>query len=633
MIPEAKRKRGGLSDFLVLLVLMCLIPMVYGQKPAQSGKGFYAISTSTKPPTLAIVDAAELKVVGSIPLDQDLADWTMRPASRFLYLLYAPEDEPGRLTILDLKERRAVEQIPLGRRPIRPRLSVDMRFLICLSLGRAAGPNSSGEPSRVTIVDTSSNKVAGAFSIGPAMGSGRDRLGFGYSTLVTTDPPRLIVLSPTTDDQGSFNKTAVSVFDIQRKERLAEIVLENPAVRLILSPDERWIYAVGTDHTVLWDLLSNMLPLENFGFFSALDLLKDLNPVGTPATVQVIDLESLKLSASHEFGKAAEEIALDPTTGILAVMIRGDEETGGGKLYEWRGTRLVREVDVRGFSVPVERNRLSFLPGTLVATCDQIIYLGGGAATPVSIEPAPEEDGNPAGRLRNHLGGCPTMMMEIPGQDRVVMALRKQEGKTKSIQKLAFVNLDTKRLERVVSYRRKRGLGEKIAIGALIPLVLPLAAAAAMGDAWKIERTDYLSLAVEPVGTFIYVYDRMSHRVAVVRSQDGSVVNRVGVHANSRRLSLGPEGRFVCVEAPEEIALIDTRTNRKHSRYKVEGTQTFTDSLYMDEINKRILVLSGRALFVIDAGTGELLAEVRGFRKGRSLLPQSKLRVVGFVPQ
>ena len=79
-----------------------------------------------------------------------------------------------------------------------------------------------------------------------------------------------------------------------------------------------------------------------------------------------------------------------------------------------------------------------------------------------------------------------------------------------------------------------------------------------------------------------------------------------------------PGGRFVYVQTPKAITLIDPRTGKKHVRHKAGKAEV--RSLQLDEANGRVLALTTKSLFVFDALTGKRLMKIDGFAEPRQLL-------------
>ena len=144
--------------------LLVLAPAVtWGVEPIHE---VYVINT--KPPSVAVIDAAEWTVVGSVPLAPNPTHAVMGADNRFLYVLhkgiYRPEGllEPGiaELSVVDIANREVVRTLPLAWNVSGITLSENGRYLLCLRQGRKGNKKAKDEYGSVLIVDTRTNQVA-----------------------------------------------------------------------------------------------------------------------------------------------------------------------------------------------------------------------------------------------------------------------------------------------------------------------------------------------------------------------------------------------------------------------------------------------------------------------------------------
>ena len=310
----------------------------------------------------------------------------------------------------------------------------------------------------------------------------------------------------------------------------------------------------------------------------------------------------------------------DPKTGTVILLSGTESREGPGMLYQFKGSELTRVVDVG--SQPVSVNRPDDRPGIYVTSCDEILYLPDDSSAPRARIPLNRSPGSRSGNRRaKRLRGCADELLAILGHKKLAITLRNRKGK--SVRKLAIVDLNSNSVEQVIMSRRRLKLGEKVAkVTLLSPLLLT-------PDPWLWVRAfagDFinLSLTASPNGEFVYVLDNdadlgtVRGTVTIVRSEDSTVVNQVRLRAKGQKILFVPGGRFVYVQTPKAITLIDPRTGKKHVRHKAGKAEV--RSLQLDEANGRVLALTTKSLFVFDALTGKRLMKIDGFAEPRQLL-------------
>ena len=602
------------SRFIFFLGLFLFLDLAATESPSveyplspAGGKEFYVIDT--KPPSVLVVDSEALKIVGRIPLDSESGWPVIGPAGRFLYVVQGGEywsSEPvlSELAVIDLKLRKQVGRVPLGWNALLPVLSDDGRYVVCFSRGKTAAEEASHEPGRITFIDTRTNEVAATYPTpGEEWGSVFLAVLMGrLPVLVTPDASRIFVPSwesPIKPSEGAPpGASTLTVIDTTRKEPWAVLRLSGFLGQIVLSRDRKWLYAV------------TIAPLGRAKS-------SDESPEDPrPATLHIVDVESGKLIASHELDGPRVTMPFDPGPDGVIVLSHGLEEQENAKLYELRGPELVREIALE--TNPIFVKRLESRPGIYVATCDGIRYLPDGSSefsSHISFS-VPQPTGKPRSKPKR-LKACPSAMLELPGQDRAAVVFEKQDSQP--VQKLAIVDLNTNTFQ-FVGTKRRFSTAEKIGIGVLAPVVTGLWAMGGFRPLWpakshRLSPED--SLAASQDGRFVYVLNDSAFVVIVVRSEDASRVNQVRVGLEPRSMALTPDGKLLAVELERGLTLIDTQTNKKQAHHKL-GEEVL--SVSMDSVNNRILALTKKSLHIFDAGTGERLAEIRGFKKAKSIV-------------
>ena len=612
-----------LGIFLFLDLAATESPSVEDPLSPAGGKEFYVIDT--KPPSVSVVDSEALKIVGRIPLDSESGSLVIGPTGRFLYVVqggeyWSPEPVLSELAVIDLKLRKQVGRVPLGWNALLPVLSDDGRYVVCFSREKTAAEEASHEPGRITVIDTRTNEVAATYST-----PGRRPL-FLASVLVAPDASRIFVPSwesPIKPSEGASpgasiltvpGASTLTVIDATRQEPRAALRFKDWLGKIALSRDRKWLYAVTIAPGVVTEVFRRAFR-RAFAPFGRAKSSHESPEDPRPATLHIVDVESGKLVASHELDGPTVTMPFDPGPDGVIVLSRGLEEEENAKLYEFRGPEMVREIALE--TNPIFVKRLKSRPGIYVATCDGIRYLPDGSSEFSShiFFSVPQPTGKPRSRPKR-LKACPSAMLELPGQDRAAVVFEKQDGRP--VQKLAIVDLNTNTFQ-FVSTKRRFNTAEKIGIGVSAPFWAPFvvgmwAMGGHLGPARGLSPED--SLAASQDGRFVYVLNDSAFAVIVVRSEDASFVKQVRV-GFSRRIALTPDGKLLAVERERGLTLIDTQTNKKQAHHKL-GEEVL--SVSMDSVNNRILALTEKSLHVFDAGTGERLAEIRGFKKAKSIV-------------
>ena len=178
----------------------------------------------------------------------------------------------------------------------------------------------------MTIVDARDARVVATVSV--SQGDPEVTALAGFFGLVpirfTRDASRIII----------HRFPAVAIFDINRSEPLGMIESKILPLRSVRSPDEKWLY--------IFSLEGN----EAFGREFLKSLWGGSKRKDSSAVVQVLDVRSAKLVATHRVAESWRSMVSDPKTGTVILLSGTESREGPGMLYQFKGSALTRVVEV-----------------------------------------------------------------------------------------------------------------------------------------------------------------------------------------------------------------------------------------------------------------------------------------------
>jgi hypothetical protein len=120
------------------------------------------------------------------------------------------------------------------------------------------------------------------------------------------------------------------------------------------------------------------------------------------------------------------------------------------------------------------------------------------------------------------------------------------------------------------------------------------------------------SVVVRPDGKFAYALNTQTNDVTVVDVPTASVVSKEA--AKGQSLALLPGGAKIAVLGKDELRLFDTQTQLPGEPLPFEGTLRFIGkvSLVFTKDGQTAVAYGGRALYLLDAATGAVRAQVPG---------------------
>lgn len=555
---------------------------------------------NTDPPSLAVIDSQNWKLLGSIPLEKSPSHALIDPQNQFLYVLHYgvmnPSDlyptEPSKVTVIDVTSRQVVRTIPVGWNVFKMSFVKDGQYLLCFSIGNEGSKKIQREPGAVTIIDTNKRDAIATLSAG--------RL--GSSILFTKDASRIFVLSrgdaPKKKDPTPPAKPALTVFSLDSEHPLAEIELAQPVGQMVFSRDEKWLY-----------LLDKGFPSKKAA--------KHRNGI-----VHVVDTSSLQLVKSYDVGTSPRSLDVDPSSDAVAVLAQASFKDESGKLYLLQGSEVGQPLEVG--RDPKFLKRSSEPGGRFVVAYDEFRFLSNDGALASSFVPLNKKKGNPpaGGPDVPTLGGYAGEVLQLPGSEKVAMTVTTAYGAPTS--KVAIVNLKENKVEKIVTTGRGGvKFGQFMGAMALSVAMTSLSyygnyyAARSMGQPYffydvYMFRTPSpnLDLAASADGKFIYALNSQTNDVTIIDSGDGKVLGHVAVGGGARRVLLSPGGKYICAYSNKEITLIDTQSNQQQVEHKLLSGRM--NALQADETGKTLLALTSKALEVWDSDQGKLLATVDG---------------------
>jgi DNA-binding beta-propeller fold protein YncE len=156
--------------------------------------------------SITIIDPKTLRIVGSVPTDQDQSH--MLVISRDGHRGYTANVGPGTVSVLDLDARKTIAVIPVSGQVQRIAMSVD---------GSKVFTSDQTKP-QLAVIDTSTNKVAQWVPL-PDL---------GYGTAVTPDGKWLIIANPLIHKVSALNLSTMKVEHIIDVPVRPQAILVNP---------------------------------------------------------------------------------------------------------------------------------------------------------------------------------------------------------------------------------------------------------------------------------------------------------------------------------------------------------------------------------------------------------------------
>jgi DNA-binding beta-propeller fold protein YncE len=162
--------------------------------------------------SISIIDPKTLKIIGSVPTDQDQSH--MLAISRDGHRGYTSNVGPGTVSVLDLDARKTIAVIPVSGQIQRISLSVD---------GSKVFTSDQTKP-QLAVIDTATNKISQWVPLP----------GLGYGTAVTPDGKWLLIANPLIHKVSALNLSSMKV----------EHVLDMPVrpQAILVRPDNQVAY-------------------------------------------------------------------------------------------------------------------------------------------------------------------------------------------------------------------------------------------------------------------------------------------------------------------------------------------------------------------------------------------------------
>lgn len=162
--------------------------------------------------SITIVDPHSLKIVGSIPTDQEESH--MLAISHDGRFGYTANVGPGTVSVLDLNARKTVTVIPISKMTQRISITPDDRTVFTADQIKP----------QLAVIDTSTNKVKGWIPLP----------GLGYGTAPTLDGRYLIVTVPSASE--------VSIVDLHTNRIVHHLQVPKAPQEVLVQPDGKTAY-------------------------------------------------------------------------------------------------------------------------------------------------------------------------------------------------------------------------------------------------------------------------------------------------------------------------------------------------------------------------------------------------------
>jgi DNA-binding beta-propeller fold protein YncE len=616
--------------------------------PGIAGEQVYVVNS--KKPSVAIVDVEQWKTVASIPIDAEPGWAETGPNGRFLYIVHRgptsnvlveSEDQPSKLTVIDVEKRETVNTIPLPWRVIMVAFSEDSRYLVLASRGKIhisrsllnvypqpQGDKKSGvapeDTGSLTFVDTQTNKIALSAAIGryPRQVLWKKDVSRAFVLAAGSlyrakssfkDPdPQLTALGLVGDDQKLF------ILRPGNELPEAEIPMDARASSMVLSNGEEWIY-----------VLQSGTPPENVLHRSSLAgkyEIVPLNPAGKkkeylPGRLLVVDVATAKKTADYEVGAAPRGLHLDSRTGTLLLVSQAGPEDYSGKLYRVRGEHMLPPLDV-GLD-PQFPVRCPDEPGIRIVSTEDVRLLndnGQWIGEPLLLNRIFKKGESTGKQTQLYLGDSPAMPICLPKENTlaVITKLLRFGMLDLSKNKLAQFYVSGAAAGGLLSAFAQGLSGGPLEGGGMIPLPparrMDLMNAEQMGSVSVDRDSGPWPFVPRPDGAFLYLFDGASGKVGIVDVNKNTVLKNLRFGMGCKGIHRPPGGKFVFGVHSGSVTVIDTTTNQE-LKIRVQK-ETIRDAVTCKQ-GTQLLVFADTFLQVVDPLTGKILGTVSGLNQPR----------------
>jgi hypothetical protein len=514
-----------------------------------------------KPPSVVLKDADGQTVtsVATDPLPWQRVAFS-KPTNTF-YVLDKEEkskNRPRSLSAVNLTTRQVEHiDIPSGRL-VELLMSVDGRRLFCFTVSgvskgelRANFPTprytvsvpeprmltryvDTRERPRITIIDTSANRVIGSYEWFDELRSAMPKAKFFADRFIATSDGSHLVA----DFEGfrkSFRKTGdrlaghqVAIFSAQASGPAFTVDPDGRVLAMMLSQDESSLYVEAENKRQASGLL-DIVSLETGRIIKS-----DLGgrPVGMMLSQ---DKRSLLVAASSGRGSGVLDVVDLATGGVISHTLTDRPtqlirlgSTGGMWVLGAREMRSVSETGELG-GRPIFLNKPLKTEG---GTSSADVFLNGYAGETISL-----------------------------GEDHAAILITNKKGF--SLHRVALLDLKQLQVDSIVVTmsrgQRAKIIGGRVATSMAVDVAMAAASTAAQSAMGipllqQVPWVDTLSpnlglaneaLAARPDGQVLYVLDTDTHEVTAVSVQTASAVARIPVDKSVSRLQVSPDGKYL----------------------------------------------------------------------------------------
>ena len=360
-------KRAMMTMILALIAgwLLCAGPSVAAAGP----KAYVGLF---KDDVVAVLDTAQNKVVGTIPVPKGPHGLVITPNGRKVYV---SSDGASTVSVIDTGSDRVIATIEVGANPHGLAVSGDGRRVLAMGWGA----------NRVLVIDTATDRVVAEVAVAQPHNGALSRDGSiawvgsqqqGATALVRLDlvagketarvpldkTPRGVEVTP--DGTRVFftmaGSDAIHVLDTASNQVVAQVPVGASPHHAPITPDGRWALAVvqGPGELAILDTatgtVAGAVPVGKAPHWTTSSADGRIAYVTNEATndVSVVDLASRRVLATIPVGNAPRKIAVQPgVTGAAAspapAAARGKKSqlvTMNGATYADHGTRDVRKL-------------------------------------------------------------------------------------------------------------------------------------------------------------------------------------------------------------------------------------------------------------------------------------------------
>jgi DNA-binding beta-propeller fold protein YncE len=590
----------------VLAALFLFPSIVYG-----AFDELYVINT--KPPSIAVVDNASLKLISDINLPGMPSYLQVGVDGAYLYVLVngtvtldgRRSNAASEIDVIDVRRREIVGKIDAGWNVSTMTLSKNRQDLVTFATGRLMDKRMPAQPSVVTLIDTKTNSVGAKIEI-PELAK---------QLLFTQDITRIAVLTA----------KSVYVFDTARPGK-ALAVVAGEFLEMAMSDDDHWLYVL------------------NRGKVSADGKYRDSN-------VKVMDITTGQIAVEHKVGNSPSLVQSD-RAGWASILSEGTPDKSLSALYQLRGPQF-RTVTVGRTDHDVRR--FPDAAGTFVFGQDAVHF--------VPDEATDSEWQVPLTKQKTSNGQTPAVRgpigeaLYLRGQQQILLTLLKQSGKqTTGTSSVAQLNINGRRVEKVITTGRSnikfaKGLvkfGGSMAVAELaggianlatpavayapLPsgllvtalvdasaslLLQPLVMDAVYGAVGTGRMPSNLTLAASADQKHTYALNRYTDDVTIVDTSNASIVDYVPCGSGCWRLLASPDDRFLMSVATKQLTWINTLSNTIES--KMEFPERI-HAVYTDLPTHRVFAISESTLTAFDATSGRRVGKIEDLKGPKALV-------------